>query len=153
MNLKLQKLVNALEVQRFQLLDTIKISTPEKLNHKLNAKWSINQVIAHLITAERLSITYLNKKIQAINEVENTGLIEELKMIVLIISQRLPFKFKAPKVVLENTKPSTSLLQLELEWNAVRNELKVLLEKFTDDQVKRKIYIHRTLIWRSRAVA
>jgi hypothetical protein len=99
-------------------------------------------VIAHLITAERLSIQYLHKKIQAINEVENTGLLEELKMVVLIISQRLPFKFKAPKVVVENTKPYASLQELEKEWTAVRNELKIVLEKFNDDQLKRKIYKH-----------
>jgi hypothetical protein len=69
-------------------------------------------------------------------------LLEELKMIVLILSQRLPFKFKAPKVVVENTKPSTSLQELEKEWAAVRNELKTMLEKFGDDQLKRKIYKH-----------
>jgi hypothetical protein len=63
-------------------------------------------------------------------------------MIVIILSQRLPFKFKAPKTVVENTKPSTSLQELEQEWTTVRNELKIVLEKFNDDQIKRKIYKH-----------
>ena len=142
MNTKLQQIFDSLENQRNQLFTSLNSLTAEKLNQPPPSGWSINQVIAHLITAERLSIAYLHKKIQAINEVDNTGLVEELKMIVLILSQRLPFKFKAPKVVVENTKPTTSLQELEKEWTAVRNELKGLLEKFGDDQVKRKIYKH-----------
>lgn len=142
MNTKLQQIFDSLETQRNQLFISLNSLTVEKLNQQPTNGWSINQVIAHLITAERLSIMYLHKKIQAINEVENTGLLEELKMIVIILSQRLPFKFKAPKTVVENTKSSTSLHQLEQEWNAVRNELKIVLEKFNDDQIKRKIYKH-----------
>lgn len=142
MNTKLQQIFDSLETQRNQLFSSLNSLAVEKLNQQPTNGWSINQVIAHLITAERLSIMYLHKKIQAINEVENTGLVEELKMIVLILSQRLPFKFKAPKVVVENTKPSTSLHELVKEWAAVRNELKAMLERFGDDQLKRKIYKH-----------
>jgi uncharacterized damage-inducible protein DinB len=142
LNTKLQQIFDSLETQRNQLFTSLNNLTAQKLNQQPQNGWSINQVIAHLITAERLSILYLHKKIQAINEVENSGLIEELKMIVLIISQRLPFKFKAPKVVVENTKPYTSLQELEQEWTTVRNELKIVLEKFNDDQIKRKIYKH-----------
>jgi uncharacterized damage-inducible protein DinB len=142
LNTKLQQIFDSLETQRHQLSASLSSLAAEKLNQQPQNGWSINQVIAHLITAERLSIQYLHKKIQAINEVENTGLLEELKMIVLIISQRLPFKFKAPKVVVENTTSSSSLPQLEQEWNAVRNELKTVLEKFNEDQLKRKIYKH-----------
>jgi uncharacterized damage-inducible protein DinB len=142
LNTKLQQIFDSLETQRNQLFTSLNGLAVEKLNQQPTNGWSINQVIAHLIAAERLSVLYLRKKIQAINEVENTGLIEELKMIVIILSQRLPFKFKAPKTVVENTKSSTSLHQLEQEWNAVRNELKIVLEKFNDDQIKRKIYKH-----------
>jgi uncharacterized damage-inducible protein DinB len=142
LNTKLQQIFDSLETQRNQLFISLNSLTVEKLNQQPTNGWSINQVIAHLIAAERLSVLYLRKKIQAINEVENTGLIEELKMIVIILSQRLPFKFKAPKTVVENTKSSTSLHQLEQEWNAVRNELKIVLEKFNDDQIKRKIFKH-----------
>jgi uncharacterized damage-inducible protein DinB len=142
LNTKLQQIFDSLETQRNQLFTSLNNLTAEKLNQQPQNGWSINQVIAHLITAERLSIAYLHKKTQAINEVNNTGLLEELKMIVLILSQRLPFKFKAPKTVVENTKSSTSIHQLEQEWNAVRNELKIVLEKFNDDQIKRKIYKH-----------
>ncbi len=142
MNAKLHQLYNSLESQRIKLLDSLKNLPPEKLNYQPEGRWSINQVVAHLITAERMSVMYLTKKIQGIDEVDNTGLIEELKMIGLIISQRLPLKFKAPRVVVENTSHSSDLQQLEQEWNTLRMDLKNLLEKIGDHQIKRKIYKH-----------
>jgi uncharacterized damage-inducible protein DinB len=142
LNPRLQQLYESLEAQRHQLMDSLKNLSFEKLNHQPEGKWSINQIIAHLITAEKMSVMYLTKKIQGVNEVENSGLFEELKMMGLIVSQRLPFKFKAPRVVVENTSASTSLKQLEQEWNSVRDETKTLLEKIKDDQVKRMIYKH-----------
>jgi uncharacterized damage-inducible protein DinB len=142
LNTKLQQLYSSLESQRIQLLDSLKSLPPQKLNHQPEGGWSINQVVAHLITAERMSVMYLTKKMQGIEEVENSGLVEELKMIALIISQRLPLKFKAPRVVVENTPRSSDFRQLEQEWNTLRIELKNLLEKIGDHQTKRKIYKH-----------
>lgn len=142
MNTELQKLIDSLEVQRIQLLKSLSHLPAEKLNKQVAKRWSVNQVLAHLITAERLSVAYLTKKIQAINEVDDTGLIEELKIIGLIISQRLPLKFKAPKVVVENTPKEQDIAQLEKEWINVRADLKQLLEKINDDQIKRGIYKH-----------
>jgi uncharacterized damage-inducible protein DinB len=142
LNIKLNQLYSSLETERIQLFDSLKNLSSEKLNHQAEGKWSINQVIAHLIAAEKMSVLYLTKKLQGIDEAKNTGLVEELKMVALIISQRLPFKFKAPRVVVENTPNSTDLKQLEQEWNAVRIELKALLEKIKDNQIKRKIYKH-----------
>jgi uncharacterized damage-inducible protein DinB len=142
LNTQLNQLYKSLEAQRFQLLDSLKKLPSEKLSYQPVGKWSINQVIAHLITAERMSVLYLSKKIKGIDEVNDTGLIEELKMLALIISQRLPFKFKAPKVVVENTSMSADLKQLEDEWVSVRTNLKALLENFTGHQIKRKIYKH-----------
>lgn len=142
MNTKLRQLYDSLESQRIKLIDSLKNLPLEKLNQQPEGKWSINQIIAHLITAEKMSVMYLTKKIQGVNEVENSGFFQELKMLGLIVSQRLPFKFKAPKVVVENTSASTDLKQLEQEWNSVRKEMETLLEKIKDDEVKRMIYKH-----------
>jgi uncharacterized damage-inducible protein DinB len=141
-NSKLQKLIDSLEGQRSQLLKTITPLSSEKLNNRIDNGWSINQIIAHLIAAEKLSLAYIQKKVLAINEVDDTGLVEELKMMALKLSQRLPFRFKAPRLVVENTSTSTDIFVLEQEWISVRQQLKGLLEKFSDDQINRKIYKH-----------
>ncbi len=141
-NKKLKESFVSLEKQKATLLGDLANLSSDKLNHQKEGRWSINQIIAHLIAGEKLSVAYLQKKIGAINEVDNTGVFEEIKMIALIISQRLPLKFKAPRVVVENTTHSTDMVTLEKEWASVREELRQLLEKVGDDQVKRRIYKH-----------
>jgi uncharacterized damage-inducible protein DinB len=142
LNQSLQKKFELLELQRKALFESLKKVSMEKLTQCPEGRWSIVQIVAHLIAAEKLSVAYLSKKIMAINEVGDTGLWEEIKMIGLILSQRLPLKYKAPRVVVENTAKETSIAQLEQEWASVRAELKALLENISDSQVNRKIYKH-----------
>lgn len=142
MNSNLQKLFDSLELQRTTVLNGIKSLSTEILNKHAPGKWSANQVLAHIITAEQLSVTYLKKKIQGIDETTNTGLIEELKMLALVVSQRLPLKFKAPKVVVESTPPYQSAAQLEQAWDKTRGELAEVLNQFKDQHLNRKIYKH-----------
>jgi len=139
---KLLSLFNNLESQRNSLLNEIKSVSKEKLNSHPAGKWSTNQVLAHIITAEQLSINYLNKKFQGINDASDTGLLEDLKMWVLYISQRMPFKFKAPKVVVENTPVFESIEQIDAAWSKTRKDLKELLNQFDDSQLSRKVYKH-----------
>jgi hypothetical protein len=141
-NLKLQELFLEIETQRHSLLLPLKDLSSEKLNHHAPGKWSINQIIAHLITAENLSLRYLNKKILGIETVRNTGIAEELKMILLIISQRLPLKFKAPKMMLNQTLEEADINKLIDDWNKTRSDLKTLLDRIEDHHIKRKIYRH-----------
>ncbi len=142
MNPQLELLFNRLEADRDKLFTKIGKLPVEQFNHSEPGKWSIHQIMAHLVTAEKLSLQYLNKKILGIQETGNSGIIEEIKMVALKISQRLPFKFKAPKKVVEFTPAYPNLEALNEEWNLVRKELKSFLEKIKDDQVNKKIYRH-----------
>ncbi len=142
MNNKLQEAFNSLESQRKEIAERVKLAA-DRFDHKLNANsWSVHQVLAHLIAAEKLSVKYLEKKIQGIETAGDTGLVEEIKMAVLKVSQRLPLKFKAPKKLVENTPTYNSLTDLLEDWNATREELNAHLEKIKDNQIKRKIYKH-----------
>jgi uncharacterized damage-inducible protein DinB len=141
MNPRLQELFDQLKADRVELLSQVEKLTVEQFQKSVQGKWSIQQILSHLMIAERLSLQYLNKKVQGIEEVENTGMLEELKMIGLKLSQRLPFKFKAPKGLNEVT-PILSIDQLKFQWQKDREELKTFLEKITDDQLKKKIYRH-----------
>lgn len=142
MNKKLQLLFLSLESERDALMTSLKNLSADKRQHAPEGKWSIQQILAHLIAAEKLSIMYLQKKMLGITEAENTGLWEEAKMILLRISQRLPFKFKAPKTVVDNTPSYASFEELMADWDKTRAELKTLLEKFDDTQIKKQIYKH-----------
>lgn len=142
MNVRLQKLFTEIELQREALLHSLQHLPHEKLNQQLRGKWSINQIIAHLIAAERLSVSYLHKKLRGANEAKDTGLFDDLKMALLIVSQRLPLKFKAPQLVVNHTTGETDLSRLTEEWIKTRGDLKNVLETFDEHHLKRKIYRH-----------
>jgi uncharacterized damage-inducible protein DinB len=142
MEAKLETLFKALETQRLELLKEVRNLSTDQLNQHQNQKWSINQILGHLITAEQLSIGYINKKINAINEVDNTGLWNEIKLLIFIVSQRLPLKYKAPKTIGDRPKSFSSPQIVEQEWNATRQELKTLLERFSSSQLNKEIYKH-----------
>lgn len=116
MNSKLHELFDQLERQRLSLLNEIREIAEGQINHSRNQKWSVSQIAGHLITAERLSLSYITKKINAIQEVGNTGMLGELKLLLFIASQRLPLKYKAPKNLGERPKSYPDFKSLELDW-------------------------------------
>jgi hypothetical protein len=142
MNGRLQSLFDSIENQRHSLLSSLKDLSSEKLNSHLPNKWSINQIIAHLISAEQLSVRYISKKMLGIDQTTDTGLYEEMKMLLLQISQRVPLRYKAPRKVVENTMNESDINKLTEEWEAVRCDLKNQLEKIEDNQINRGIYRH-----------
>jgi len=141
-NTQLDKLFNSLETQRHQLLNLADEAADSFDHSPGNNKWSLHQILAHLVAAEKLSIQYLEKKIKGIDEAGDTGIAENLKMLVLKASQRLPLKFNAPQPIVASTVTYNSLEELIKDWDNTRTALKMLLEKIKDNQLKRKIFKH-----------
>ena len=139
-----QKLFDEIESQRKSILDSLRHLTADQLNKTPGpGKWSVSQILSHLITAERMSIMYMQKKIQGIKLAVDTGFWEEIKINLLKVSQRLPgLKFKVPQRVMENTMFYSDLATIIHEWDLVRGELKLLLEKIPDQYVNRSVYRH-----------
>lgn len=140
----LQNLLDEIETQRVTTLKSLESFTDELFNQSpAPGKWSAAEVLSHVITAERMSLTYLQKKILAIDQVPRSGIWEEVKILVLAVSQRIPgIKYKAPGRVVENTTTLRSLHDVEREWSQVRHDLRILLDRIPDHQVDRMIYKH-----------
>ncbi len=106
-------------------------------------KWSIAQVLTHIVTSEQLSLGYMKKKAQGVEQAKNSGLWESLKLFILIISQRLPMlKFKAPRVVVERTPPALPQRELFETWQKSRADLKHFLEGISEAHTRKLIYKH-----------
>jgi uncharacterized damage-inducible protein DinB len=142
LNARLNSLFTSLENERAALLGQMRTLTAGQFHDAPEGRWSVSQILAHIIAGERLSIHYLNKKMLGIDEAKNSGLTEEVKMLILKLSQRLPFKFKAPRVLVENTPSYQNLNDLISDWDTVRSELRATLERFRDDQINKKVYRH-----------
>lgn len=63
-------------------------------------------------------------------------------MWVLKLSQRFPFKFKAPSYLVEHTPTSEPLADLSQRWNAERGKLRKFLEEIKDEDLYKLVYKH-----------
>ncbi|HEY3430084.1 MAG TPA: DinB family protein [Cyclobacteriaceae bacterium] len=144
MNIFFQPIFNELEQQRHKLIDLVKDLPTEKFNYVPSPdKWSIAQILTHILVAERLSIVYMRKKSQGIDQLKDSGFTAQVRLVLLKISQRIPtIKFKAPKVVLENTPAALSVNELVAAWEKQRNDLKTFLEGIGEKNIKKEIYKH-----------
>jgi uncharacterized damage-inducible protein DinB len=139
----LQEIFDSIERQRFDLINELQKVPADKMNSRSPGKWSVNQVIAHIISGERLSLRYVEKKILAINEVGDAGIREHIKMLILIASQRLPLiKFKAPRIVVEQTQDNEDFSVLRSEWDRTRADWVTLLGRIPEGSENKMIYKH-----------
>jgi hypothetical protein len=143
-NNSFQSIYAELEHQRVEILNRVKNLSPEKFNHAPSPeKWSIAQVLTHILVAEQLSVGYMKKKVLGIDQLKNSGFMESVILELLKISQRIPaLKFKAPKVVVANTPPALPIAELISRWEVHRADLKKLLETIENKNVKKLLYKH-----------
>jgi hypothetical protein len=144
LNPTFQTIFNAVERQRAEILYQVKQLPPDRyMLQPSPAKWSIAQILTHLLTSEKLSIGYMKKKMLGIDQLHNSGMAGSLRFTLLQLSQRIPIlKFRAPNVVTANTPQALPVDELISQWDALRNDLKALLESIEEKNVKKAIYKH-----------
>lgn len=143
MNQQYEKWFRKIEADRIELGKTLKEVTPDQfVKQPKPGQWSIAEIIAHLITADRLSLGYMKKKSLAIETLSDSGVMEELKMLLFIISQRVPIKYRAPKVVSQQTPDAVGMEELLRSWEKERQDLEAFLNTIPEPFSKRKIYRH-----------
>lgn len=97
----------------------------------------------HMLTSEQLTLDYLKKKSQGMEELADSGPVESLKMSLLRISQRLTFlKYKAPKALVANTPEAIALHDLKILWAQSRISLGKFLENIQDKDLHKLVYKH-----------
>jgi hypothetical protein len=143
MHADLDRIFQQLENERNQVLAEIEKMPPARYTFSTGKKWSIAQILTHLLTSEKLSIRYMKKKSLGMSNLQNSGLIDELRYSLLKISQRISFlKYRAPTVVVENTPSALPFHELKREWQSLRQELRIFLESIEDKNVSKKIFKH-----------
>jgi hypothetical protein len=142
MQVKLQNLFSQLENDKQELIALLKQQDKQKMNTAPDGKWTITQIVAHIIAVEKFSGMYINKKMLGMKDAQNTGIGAELMMSALKISQQLPLQFKAPKYLVDNTPVYADFGSMIANWDKTRSELKAILEKFDDTQIKKIVYKH-----------
>lgn len=142
MNTQIEKQFKQLEQERSNLFNELKNYSDEVINKKPSPdKWSVAEVIAHLITAEEMSLKYLSKKIQDTSKEKPEGFKHKYRWLLVQIVFNFNIKFKAPEIV-EPKMGYQSLANLETKWSDIRNQTLQLLQKLSDDEVNKTLWKH-----------
>jgi uncharacterized damage-inducible protein DinB len=144
MHTKLKRIFETLEDDRKKLLEELTLVDEKKLQQAPgDDKWSIVHTLTHLLTSERMSLQYMKKKSLGVDKLGNSGVLESFKFRLLQISQRVVLlKYKAPRIVVEQTPKTLSFQELQRQWEIARNELKDFLNTIEEKNVRKKIYKH-----------
>jgi DinB superfamily len=143
MNKRAQTQYDKLEEQRNTLLAPLRsVSNQTLLTPPAPGKWSALQILSHVYTSEKMSLQYIKKKSQGISSAGTAGVKQAVLMVVLTISQRIPMRYRAPKMVVESTPAFQSLAELEAAWSLLRLEMKSMLENLPDSHLRKLVYKH-----------
>ncbi len=144
MKRKLEKRFKQLDVRLLQLLEDLKGYNDEQLNRPPRpGKWSPVQVMQHLMLSEHYGHAYLKKKLSFNPTLRKAGLMAGLRASAVHAYLKLPFSFKAPKVVsTEQLESNVPFWELAKRWKDQRSDLKTYLLSLPDDTLRREIYKH-----------
>ena len=142
MNNSLLREWNKLEHLRLAIIALVVDLDQRNFQTSSGGKWSLGQILIHIVTSEKLALHYMRKKSLGINAVQNSGFIEPIKLTVLRISQRLPIKYNVPKSIHEKTPAPPCKEELLKSWEETRQELKSFLESIEEKNIHKKIFKH-----------
>jgi len=127
-------------------LDTLdlKAHSDQDLNWKPKAdKWSVLQVMQHLMKSEDSSVKYVQKKLSFNPQLKNAGILGALRGTMINLYLKSPIKVKAPAVVSEATFPEEAAFwDLVKQWQSQRVEMRNYLGTLPDSLFKKAIFKH-----------
>ena len=131
-----------LEDQLINIIQSLKDLEPDALAFRISDdKWSILQILQHLVLSEKLSMMYLAKKWKYSQDLPQKTLITLFRSWALLISIRSPIPLKAPARVNVFDQDKTSV-EIIREWQLIRSEMKDFLEKLPVKVFDKELYKH-----------
>lgn len=141
---KLEKRLKLLDKKLNQLLEELKYYSEDQLNRKPGVgKWSVIQVMHHLLLAETGSLNYLQKKLGYNPELSNAGIQSWVRKQALKFFLWAPIKWKAPPKIGDEYLPAyAGFWDTAKLWKEQRTNLKAYLGTLPPDIFKKEAYNH-----------
>lgn len=142
----LKKKFDKIEHSKSDLLQKLKNIETQKLNFKPKEnKWSILQIIFHIVKTEHLIIISIEKNLKNFQNnkknVLNAGIISSIKYYFFILMLKSPLKIKAPKI-LAGVPETYNFENLINKWDSLRNNLKNMLDSFPKNSKNKIFFTH-----------
>ena len=141
---KIEKRLKILDKKLNLLLEELKYYSEDQLNRKPGEdKWSVIQVMHHMILAETGSYNYIQKKLSFNPMLKNKGILTASRKLALWFFLKAPFKFKAPMGVSGEKLPDhAGFWDTAKQWKDQRNKLKSYLLTLPPDLFRKELYKH-----------
>jgi hypothetical protein len=130
-----------LEEKRKKLYNLLESLDEQKLNFRpADDKWSITQIVFHLVKAEQLSVISINKEIRNTSS-RRAGVSAFVRSSLLKYALISPLKFKAPPIM-GNVPKEYDINELKTKWLTVRNKLHIALGEVNKELSKKYLFTH-----------
>jgi uncharacterized damage-inducible protein DinB len=142
MRAKIKKKFDELEIAREKLFLEINEYSNDQLNIQPNPdKWSANQIIFHITSAEKWTLSYIKYKIEKSDKFLKMNINQYFKSALLKLALKGPIKWKAPKEV--SIIPTDLNFEfLKADFIANRESWKSFLEEVPEDLLDKAIFRH-----------
>jgi len=142
MRKQLNNTFDEIENLKSSVLNDFEALSRNQLSFKPTArKWSLLQVIEHLMLAETGSINYVNKKMLAPERLEEYSIKTSLRFWTLKLFLKAPIKIKRrPTHVTPTLQPDFE--DVKLRWNIARKALRKFIDNYDDVTLKKLVYKH-----------
>ena len=142
MRKSIENQLNTLDEELKLLLRDLKRFSDSDLNWQpKEGKWSVLQVMQHLMRAELLSQQYVQKKLSFDPKLKRAGVLGALRIALIKAYMKSPIKVKAPVKVSEEYFPENAAFwDLVKQWNSQREELRSYLGSLPDELFKKGIF-------------
>lgn len=131
-----------IETQRKEIFSKLDALTDEQRHYNPGpGEWNILQVVHHLVTAEKLSVNYIKRKVRSDQTLRKSGILSKLRSVSLKWALKLPIKFTSPKIT-DATGKDPDYKKLKTEWREIRSELEELMNELDESMLKSEIFKH-----------
>ncbi|MFT7452850.1 MAG: hypothetical protein ACI9VN_003586, partial [Patescibacteria group bacterium] len=106
MRKSIENQLDTLDSELKLLLRDLKAHSDQDLNWKPKmGKWSVAQVMQHLMKSEDMGLKYVQKKLSFNPKLKNAGILGALRGALIKMYLKIPIKVKAPGIVSAETFP------------------------------------------------
>jgi hypothetical protein len=136
-----------LEKSRIALFKKLDGLSKKEINFKKDpSKWSVTQIIFHLVKSEQLTCIAFRKNLEKTEKLNNSGILGFFRHVSLSLALKSSFKFKAPRM-LTNMPDEYDIQELKNKWNTIRNNFGEALEKLPESIGNKATFKHPLAGW------
>ncbi len=145
MKTRLLEKLELIEKERKTLLEKLAGFDDEKLNEKPKPdKWSVLQVMNHLIKSEKLSVVYIKRKVNGNSDLKRTSFKSKINAFLLRIGLLLPLKLKAPANVSDLPDYDT-FENVKANWDKTREMFLSIIIEMPDEMLEKDVFKHPSI--------